>query len=118
MRRTMDGRLRFAQYVEVSEDPAACWSWRGKIDKWGYGHTTWHQRHMLAHRVAWIIANGEIPSGLLVCHHCDNPRCVNPAHLFLGTPADNVHDMYAKGRNPDRSKPRRSRRRNSDMFHD
>ena len=86
--------MRFVRKVE-----SGCHEWQSKLDKGGYGQFTLGTgRHVRAHRYAWMIAYGEIPEGKLVCHHCDNPRCVNPEHLFIGTYSDNAKDMVAKGR--------------------
>lgn len=71
-----------------------CWLWTGRRDKNGYGKVG----AALSHRVFWELHNGHIPDGLYVLHHCDNPPCIRPTHLFLGTQADNVRDMAAKGR--------------------
>lgn len=80
-----------------------CWSWVAAKTRGGYGHFGVARKLFLAHRVAWTIANGPIPAGLLVCHRCDNPSCVNHSHLFLGTNLDNCQDKESKGRgNPAR----------------
>jgi hypothetical protein len=82
---------------------AGCWEWQGYILNSGYGHVQVDKRRYSAHRYFWQELVGPIPDGLILCHHCDNPRCVNPAHIFVGTHLDNSLDCSQKGRrNPPR----------------
>ncbi len=85
---------------------AECWPFQGDRDSGGYGRVKINKRKAAAHRIAWGFANGEIPEGMFVCHHCDNPPCCNPAHLFIGTALDNHNDAIGKGRRPPRSSNR------------
>lgn len=79
-----------------------CWLWNACVDKGGYGLILLHEKQLLkSHRVSWIIHRGPIPDGLHVLHNCpggDNPSCINPEHLWLGTNLDNVRDKMSKGR--------------------
>jgi hypothetical protein len=80
-----------------------CWNWIGFINKSGYGRLQWHMKMTLAHRLSYVLYVGPIPDGMFVCHKCDNRKCVNPDHLFIGDHLDNMHDMSLKGRrNPPR----------------
>ena len=90
---------RFWRKVDKTGD---CWLWMGRLAH-GYGTIsitpTKHQIFiLLAHRVAWELTHGKIPDGLLICHRCNNPQCVNPDHLYPGTPQDNANDRVAAGR--------------------
>lgn len=87
---------RFWSRVDFSS-PDDCWLWRGaRVGK--YGEVKWGKRPVLVHRAAYEMVYGEIPRDKVVCHTCDTPLCVRPDHLVIGTDADNVEDMWAKGR--------------------
>lgn len=87
----------FWSKVAITDDDK-CWLWNGACNWKGYGVTWWQKKFNRAHRVSWLITNGNIPNGLFVLHTCDVRNCVNPKHLFLGTHQDNMKDMTAKGR--------------------
>ena len=81
-----------------TSDPDACLLWPGSRTDKGYGRILDQKRPKYAHRVAWELVNGPIPSGVIVCHACDTPACVNVRHLFLGSNQDNTDDRMSKGR--------------------
>lgn len=115
-------KKRFYARCQVPHDPTKCWEWTGskqrvaksveglmvKQDRNSYGLFSIHPRFrgnsktavVSAHRASYAIFNGPVPAGQCVCHHCDNPSCVNPAHLFLGSLSDNIQDAIKKGRFP------------------
>lgn len=94
---------RFWSRVDKTGGLDACWFWKAAKKKNGYGQMSIGGKMVTTHRIAYTLANGSIPHdgthhGICVCHRCDNPPCCNPAHLFLGTMADNVTDRDAKKR--------------------
>jgi hypothetical protein len=96
---------RFWARVDKSRGPSECWPWMGSRGrgKMGHGCAWWDGRSVSTHRLAWELTFGPIPAGegyhgTCICHRCDNPPCCNPAHLFVGSNADNVRDRDLKGR--------------------
>jgi hypothetical protein len=100
-----DDDLRGIIEAQPRNPVTGCWEWAGGLRN-GYG-VLGHNRY--AHRIAYRLFKGD-PTGLYVCHHCDNRRCVNPEHLFLGTQKDNLRDMVRKGRHMSQTRPDALRR--------
>lgn len=89
--------VRFWAKVNVL-GPDDCWEWLDHCTKGGYGQFKLGHKMLTAHRVSWNLTYGPIPEGLCCCHKCDNRKCINPNHMFLGTKKDNTQDMISKGR--------------------
>ncbi len=108
-------RERFWDKVDLSAGPNKCWLWLGATNT-RYGMFWCGGRQVKAHRFSWEMVHGPIPDGLLVCHRCDNPPCVNPSHLFLGSMSDNILDAVAKGRHVPGGNALRTHCRNGHQF--
>lgn len=94
-------RFRFMNYVNKSEN---CWEWNGNNRGKGYGRFGLNKKHYQAHRLSFYISTGRDPGDFLVCHKCDNRKCVRPEHLFLGDESDNSRDCVIKNRHRETQK--------------
>lgn len=106
---------RIKKRAEFDPD-TGCWNWSGVLHKQGYGMIRSGRTHHLTHRASYKVFKGEIPEGLFVCHRCDNRKCVNPDHLFLGTVQDNQQDMKSKDRSMFGEKSSAAKLKESDVL--
>jgi hypothetical protein len=108
-------RERFWKNTDVRSSDE-CWIWKRSVFRFGHGRFTMDSKNMQAHRAAWMLIKGEIPDGLCVLHRCDNPPCVNPRHLFLGTQLDNLKDRDDKLRTARGQRGGRAKLTEQDVF--
>jgi len=107
-----DEKSRFLQKFIINQT-TGCWEWTYSLDNFGYGRFWFRGKLTKAHRVSWILNVSEIPEKSWVLHHCDNPKCINPSHLFLGDRTDNMRDMAKKGRQVFQISPEKASRGSS-----
>ena len=108
--------IRFWPKVDKSSSLDGCWLWTGAKSPLGYGKFYLPDGTTQAHRFSWTLVNGPVPHGMYICHHCDNPPCVNPNHLFIGDHYDNMADMSIKGRSQHGEKQWNSKLSASDVI--
>lgn len=106
------------EYIENNSThnlSSGCWEWAGYCNPDGYGQRKINGKTLRAHRMSYTVYSGEIPEGLCVLHKCDNPKCCNPEHLFIGTHSDNMKDMWDKNRHPREKNPELSAKLTKDQ---